>query len=313
MRGPQSAGGSGPTSPASQAGSPSAANRAVGNYRGDQQQLQTQSSPQPPLQQPQVVGHVGDWFRKLTVSDSGVLYEDNFLQVGVKQGFQGASGQMQLFLGNKSSEVTLTRIVCAVPPQPAFSVQMAPVPQQLEPLKQVTINATFMAVAPFCDPPRLQLGYALSSAATGKVGAIVNESLALPAVVTKFLQPPPQAPPAQLFFHHWGMLSGPPQKVTQLVHRESPLSRGAIASIVSALRLSDLQGLDPASENIVATASFNFVPMGAGPQQVMVLVRVEVEAQAHRQFQVTVASPDGQIASAVLRLLCLHLVGSPSA
>lgn len=47
--------------------------------------------------------------------------------------------------------------------------------------------------------------------------------------------------------------------------------------------------------------------------QVVVLVRVEVETQAHRQFQVTVASPDGQIAPAVLRLLCLHLAGSPSA
>lgn len=55
----------------------------------------------------------------------------------MKQGFQGASGQMQLFLGNKSADVTLTRVVCNVPPQPAFSMHMAPVPAQLEPLKQV--------------------------------------------------------------------------------------------------------------------------------------------------------------------------------
>lgn len=61
--------------------------------------------------------------------------------------------------------------------------------------------------------------------------------------------------------------AGPPYKVTHLVERETPLSRGAIAAIVSALRLADLQGFDPVAENSVATASFCYTPAGAAPQQ----------------------------------------------
>ena len=53
--------------------------------------------------------------------------------------------------------------------------------------------------------------------------------------------------------------------------------------------------------------------VGAGGAQALVLVRVEVEMETHRQFQATVASPDAQVAPAVLRLLCLHLAGTPSA
>lgn len=67
----------------------------------------------------------------------------------------------------------------------------------------MTITATFTAVSPFCDPPRLQLGYCLPGA-----GGAVNQSLALPAVVTKFLVPPPQPPPSQLFFNHWRSFTG---------------------------------------------------------------------------------------------------------
>ncbi len=52
---------------------------------------------------------------------------------------------------------------------------------------------------------------------------------------------------------------------------------------------------------------------GAEGAQALVLVRVEVEVGAHCQFQATVASPDAQVAPAVLRLLCLHLAGTPSA
>lgn len=52
--------------------------------------------------------------------------------------------------------------------------------------------------------------------------------------------------------------------------RDSPLSRGAIAAIVGALRLADLQGFDPQPDNFVATGSFCFAPPGMAPQQVRV-------------------------------------------
>jgi hypothetical protein len=61
------------------------------------------------------------------------------VQVGVKQGFQGPSGQLQLFFGNKA-DVPLGRLICAVPPQPVFAFQLGAVPPYIEPKKQVLLR-----------------------------------------------------------------------------------------------------------------------------------------------------------------------------
>ena len=60
----------------------------------------------------------------------------------------------------------------------------------------------------------------------------------------------------------------PPQKLTERVVRRDPLSRGAIAAVVGALRLADLRGFDPQPENFVAAGSFCCLPPGAPPAQV---------------------------------------------
>ncbi len=70
---------------------------------------------------------------------------------------------------------------------------------------QVVVTLALTAVAPFRDPPRLQLGYVLPGGGGG-----VSQSLALPAVVTKFITAPAQPPPAQLFFNHWRSFPGAP-------------------------------------------------------------------------------------------------------
>jgi hypothetical protein len=62
--------------------------------------------------------------------------------------------------------------------------------------------------------------------------------------------------------------TGPPHKLSERVTRQTPLSRGAIASVLAALKLADLQGFDPQPENAVAAGSFCFAPPGLPPQQV---------------------------------------------
>jgi hypothetical protein len=56
------------------------------------------------------------------------------------------------------------------------------------------------------------------------------------------------------------------------VTRQTPLSRGAIASVLAALKLADLQGFDPQPENAVAAGSFCFAPPGLPPQQVPISI-----------------------------------------
>ena len=52
--------------------------------------------------------------------------------------FQGATGQLTVFLGNKGDE-PLQRMVCSVPPSAQFSFQQGAVPTVLEPKKQIQV------------------------------------------------------------------------------------------------------------------------------------------------------------------------------
>lgn len=46
---------------------------------------------------------------------------------------------------------------------------------------------------------------------------------------------------------------------------------------------------------------------------VVPLVRIETDVASHRQFQITLASPDVQLTAAAKNVLLLQLVGMPSA
>ncbi len=85
------------------------------------------------------VGDVQEWFTRLCLRDSGVLYEDQHLQVGVKAQYTGSTGQLVLFLGNKGSQA-LTRLVCVVPPLPEVAIQQTPAPAVLEANQQIQVG-----------------------------------------------------------------------------------------------------------------------------------------------------------------------------
>lgn len=65
--------------------------------------------------------------------------------------FQGATGQLMVFLGNKGDE-PLQRLVCSVPPSAQFSFQQGPVPTVLEPKKQIQVCVLTYQVS--LPPPR---------------------------------------------------------------------------------------------------------------------------------------------------------------
>ena len=57
--------------------------------------------------------------------------------MGIKSEFQGPAGSLSLYLGNKAAG-PLGRLVCAVPPSPAFAFGLGAVPPTLEPRKQAS-------------------------------------------------------------------------------------------------------------------------------------------------------------------------------
>lgn len=61
------------------------------------------------------------------------------MQVGLKTQYQGSQGQITFFLGNKHG-APLERLIFAVPPQPQFDLQLAPVPPRIDPKQQLQVS-----------------------------------------------------------------------------------------------------------------------------------------------------------------------------
>jgi len=103
-------------------------------------------------------GTVEGWYSKLCISEKGVLYQDQYLQIGLKADYAKAQGRIMLFLGNKH-EGELGQVQISVPPVPAYRIQPGQVPASIAAKAQVQIPIAVSCVEPTLDVPKLQVVY----------------------------------------------------------------------------------------------------------------------------------------------------------
>jgi hypothetical protein len=248
-------------------------------------------------------GDVSQWLQRLCIAPSGVLYEDANLQIGVKMVESGASCQLGLYFGNKAGE-SLLDLVLAVPPSPALALALNDVPHSLDPKRQMLVQLEATCLAPFRQPPQLQLGYRLAS--TGQYLAIALE---LPLGVTKFCQP--VEVPAAVFTSRWAQVSGAPFKLsTGVAASAGTASRDAVASLLESLHLKVLGAdVEPRSDAIAAACLFH---CGA-PQAKQVPCMVSIEGLAadgaRAALTLTVATADAMLSDGLRGHLARMLAG----
>eukprot|EP00898_Chlorokybus_atmophyticus_P005519 jgi/Chlat1/5969/Chrsp4S06181 len=226
----------------------------------------------------QPTGSVVQWYQKLCTTDSGILYEDPFLQIGLKAEYRQHMGRLLLFFGNKSA-ATLENIRCGVPPMPALRAQLGPVPPSIPPQQQVQVSVDVACSQPFVEQPVFQLAYSTQ-------GQSATQTLRLPVVVSKFLSPTQLQP--QMFFDRWKNLAGPPLKLQELVRGARPFDVPSLEQLFTKLNLGVSRGLDPNPANIVA-ASVLRTERGA---ENLCMVRLETDPTNPTQFRLTVGTSD---------------------
>mmetsp|Transcript_6734 Transcript_6734/g.23503 ORF Transcript_6734/g.23503 Transcript_6734/m.23503 type:complete len:504 (+) Transcript_6734:1465-2976(+) len=175
----------------------------------------------------QPLGSVEGWFNKLCAQESGVLYEDPHLQLGVKAEYSGAFGRIQVFFGNKS-EHNMEGVRLHVPPTPTLRVNAGAVPSVVGARQQEHVMVEVACVGASLDPPKAQVSYTLG-------GQAVQVALDLPVVASKFLTP--LNLPAEDFFNRWKALPGPPQKAQGMAESSVALAVEQVEGIIRALRL----------------------------------------------------------------------------
>ena len=235
-------------------------------------------------------GTIEEWHAKLCLSNKGILYQDQFLQIGVKADYRRHEGRVTFFLGNKHTG-DLTNCIVSIPPLPSYRVQLGPAPKTIAAQAQVQLPFSIACLEATLDAPTLQVAYDVD-------GQSMKTSLRLPVLPIKFFVPVANID-ASTFFAQWKSIAEPPLKLQQVVQVASPLDMGNIKAIFTQAGMGVAEGLDPNPNNIVGIASFccEMAPETA------VMVRMEVDPNTRKQFRITLASQNGLLSSSTKEFL----------
>nr|XP_043630045.1 AP-2 complex subunit alpha-1-like [Erigeron canadensis] len=240
---------------------------------------------------------IAERFDALCLKDSGVLYEDPYVQIGIKAEWRGHQGRFVLFLGNKNT-APLDSVQAVILPPSHLRSELSAVPDIIPPRAQVQCPLEVVNLRPSRDVAVLDFSY--------KFGAyLVNNRLRLPAVLNKFLQPIQVS--AEEFFSQWRPLT-PPLKLQEVVRGVRPMSLGEMANLLNSLRLMVCPGLDPNPSNLVASTTF----YSESTRAMLCLVRIETDPADRTQLRMTVASGDPALTFELKEFIKEHLVNIPT-
>ncbi|XWS73975.1 hypothetical protein CRYUN_Cryun02cG0175500 [Craigia yunnanensis] len=247
----------------------------------------------------QPIGNIAERFHSLCLKDSGVLYEDPYIQIGIKAEWRAHHGRLVLFLGNKNTAPLISVQVVILPPA-HLKVELSLVPDTIPPRAQVQCPLEVVNLRPSRDVAVLDFSY--------KFGTnMVNVKLRLPAVLNKFLQPIPVS--TDEFFPQWRSLSGPPLKLQEVVRVVRPMPLPEMANLLNSFRLMICPGLDPNPNNLVASTTF----YSENTRAMLCLIRIETDPADRTQLRMTLASGDPTLTFELKEFIKEQLVSIPTA
>ncbi|KAH9321816.1 hypothetical protein KI387_016455, partial [Taxus chinensis] len=247
----------------------------------------------------QPIGNVAERFQALCLKDSGVLYEDPFIQIGIKSEWRANQGRLVLFLGNKNTS-TLTFVQAVLLPPAHLKMKLSLVPDTIPPRAQVQCPLEVVNLRASRDVAVLDFSYK-------NMAVPVNVKLRLPVVLNKFLQPISMSPDE--FFPQWRALAGPPVKLQEVVRGVKPLSLTEMATLFSSLQITISPGLDPNPNNLVGSTTF----FSEATRAMLCLIRVETDPSDRTQLRMTVASTDPNTTFEFKEFIKEQLVNIPTA
>ncbi|XP_055836296.1 AP-2 complex subunit alpha-1-like isoform X2 [Solanum dulcamara] len=247
----------------------------------------------------QPIGSIAERFHALCFKDSGVLYEDPYIQIGTKADWQAHHGRLVLFLGNKNTS-PLASVQAIILSPSHLRTELSLVPETIPPRAQVQCPLEVVNLRPSRDVAVLDFSY--------KFGThLVNVKLRLPAVLNKFFQPITVS--AEEFFPQWRSLSGPPLKLQEVVRGVRPMALLEMANLFNSFQLIVCPGLDPNPNNLVASTTF----YSESTRAMLCLVRIETDPADRTQLRMTVASGDPALTLELKEFVKEQLVSIPTA
>ncbi|KAL9322706.1 hypothetical protein ACSQ67_010759 [Phaseolus vulgaris] len=246
----------------------------------------------------QPIGNIVERFHALCMKDSGVLYEDPYIQIGIKAEWRAHLGHLVLFLGNKNTS-PLVSVQALILPPTHLKMELSLVPETIPPRAQVQCPLEVINLHPSRDVAVLDFSYMFGNDR-------VNVKLRLPAVLNKFLQPISVS--AEEFFPQWRSLPGPPLKLQEVIRGVRPLPLLEMANLFNSYHLIVSPGLDPNPNNLVASTTF----YSESTRAMLCLIRIETDPADRTQLRMTVASGDPTLTFELKEFVKEQLVSIPT-
>ncbi|KAG0553166.1 hypothetical protein BDA96_01G571300 [Sorghum bicolor] len=240
--------------------------------------------------------NVEEKFHILCTKDSGVLYEDPHIQIGLKAEWRAHHGRLILFLGNKNTSA-LTSVRALILPPGHLKMELSSVPDTIPPRAQVQVPLEVANLRASRDVAVLDFSYTF--------GTLVDAKLRLPVVLNKFLQPITLTP--EEFFPQWKALTVHSLKVQEVVKGVKPMPLSEMANLFMSLHLAVAPGLDNNPNNLVACTTF----FSEATRAMLCLIRVETDPQDRTQLRLTVASGDQYLTFELKEFVKEHLIDIP--
>ncbi|XP_030481678.2 AP-2 complex subunit alpha-1 isoform X1 [Cannabis sativa] len=245
------------------------------------------------------IGNTAERFMALCLKDSGVLYEDPHIQIGIKADWRLYQGRLVIFLGNKNT-TPLVSVQAIILPPSHLKIEVSLVPDTIPPRAQVQCPLEVVNLRPSRDVAVLDFSYKFGN-------NMANVKLRLPVVLNKFFQPIMVS--AEEFFPQWRSLSGPPLKLQEVVRGVRPLSLQEMTNLFNSFRLMVCPGLDPNPNNLVASTTY----YSESTQAMLCLVRIETDPADRTQLRMTLASGDPALTFELKEFIKEQLVNIPIA
>uniref|UniRef100_H2Z4M1 AP-2 complex subunit alpha n=1 Tax=Ciona savignyi TaxID=51511 RepID=H2Z4M1_CIOSA len=226
--------------------------------------------------------------------NSGVLFENALIQVGVKCEFKEQYGRVGLFFGNKTGN-QLQNFAAAVSlaqtnphnPQINVATQKEP-PSQIDGGAQVQHFINLECISMFSGSPNLQLRYQHSSAPQ-------QVTLKLPVIINKFMEGVDMN--SGDFFSRWKQLGQPTQETQKIFQARHPIDTEAARTKLTGFGMCALTNVDPNPENLVGSGIIK-----TKTSQIGCLLRLEPNKQA-KMYRLTVRSSVGEAAALICSML----------
>ena len=252
----------------------------------------------------EMMGKVMKCFRDACVCPKSILYEDNEIQVGIQQQYQGAMGRVMLFIGNKNQSSPFTNFNINVQSVNYLSWGKNKQPpttkpgESVNPKSQYKFSMQFMVMRPFVNPPQVKITMNLN-------GQNYEYLLRLPIVATRFFEGTNIE--ASVFKQRWMQISQEKQTV-QIFPAKGQIAMDKIRALLSGgCRLAIIQGLD--NQNSISCCGVfrtgQKTPTG-NPVSVGCMMRLECNPQSLK-YRITVKALHNDVGVALKNIVTNQL------